>query len=177
MENVKTYIQQIRKNGNSYTKGEVVDILEEYNIICPNFPFVLLPEPKELPKRDWPDEHGIDVFVPSTRLIKEYDIDVEFLYVGTEQNIRTDVGDFIDFLYGRNENAVGSLLAVYNEYTEIGRKDIIVTEIENNMYYTKNGDSDSVAAFKVKFMVCDPVTDVILTQTTNNGNTTLALNF
>jgi len=177
MANIKTYIQQTRKDSNSYVKGSVVDLLEVYKIVCQDFPFKVMPKAKELPKRDWADEDGVDVYVPQARTMQPYEMDVDFLYAGTDASIRTDLKNFIEFLYGRNANAVGSLLAIYNEHAGLGRKDVIVSEISDDVFYTDTGDVDAVATLKVKFLVCDPVTDVTLTRTTNNGNTTLALNF
>lgn len=173
----KTYIQQTSFDGATYTKGAVVDLLSTYNIICQEIPFLINPEPKELPKRDWNDEDGIDVYVPATRRMKEYTMDVDFLYVGTDANIRTDLKNFINFLYGRNTGAVGSLLVIYNDYIGLGRKDVIVKEVSNEVFIARNTDPDAIAKFKVKFLVCDPITEVTFSTTTNNGATTIALNF
>jgi len=155
-----TYVMQLSFDGTSYTKGSVVDLFETYNIICQDFPFMKNPKPKELPTRDWAGEDGLDVYVPTTLPVKHYDIDVEFLYVGTMANIRSDISSFIDYLYGRNSGAVGSRLAIYNEYTGIGRKDVVVSEVNNEIFYLTDSDPDAIAKFKIKFTVYDPVTDV-----------------
>lgn len=170
-------MQQTRLNGNTYTKGPVIDLLDTYKIVCQEFPFTLLPEPKKLAERNWEDEDGIEVYVPSVRKMKEYTVDVDFLYKGTDETIRTDLNNFINFLNGRNTGAVGSRLVVYNEYTGIGRKDVTVDKISNELFTAGDEDPDAMAKFKVTFKVCDPTTDVTLTRTTNNGTTTLSLNF
>lgn len=162
-----TYMQQLSFDGLEYTKGSVVNILDTFGVVCQEFPFKKNPEPKDLPARDWAGEDGLDVYVPTTLPVKSYDIDVNFLYKGTESNIRTDISLFLDFLYGRNGGAVGSRLAIYNTYTGIGRKDVVVSSVENEVFFINDGDPDTVAKFKIKFKVYDPVTEVTPTITTN----------
>lgn len=160
MEIKKTYIQQLRFDGITYQKGTVVDLYESFNIVCQDFPFNKNPKAKDLPTRDWAGHDGLDVYIPKELRAKHYDITVVFLYVGTENTIREDLSNFIDFLYGRNNDAVGSRLAIYNEYTGIGRKDVVVSEIDNEIYYVTESDPDAVAKFNVKFTVFDPTTNV-----------------
>ena len=135
MSVANTYIQQIKFNGKNYSKGSVVDLKESFKIICQDFPFKKNPKSKDLPSRDWYDEDGLDVYIPDTLPIKHYDFDVVFLYVGTKENIRADISKFIDFIYGRikgnnGDSVKSSRLAVYNEYVGMGRKDIVVSEVE-----------------------------------------------
>ena len=175
-----TYIQQIQFNGLSYAMGSVVDLLSSFNIIAQEFPFKKNPKAKDLPTRDWAGEDGVDVYVPSGALpVKHYDIEVTFLYVGTEQTMRTDLGNFIDFLYGRRKGAnadtvQSARLAVFNEYTGIGRKDVVVSEVDNEVFYLTNADTDAVASLKVKFTVYDPVTDVTAVRNQSQVVTTLS---
>lgn len=159
----KLLIQQQTYNGTTYTDvGNVVDTLASYNVACQEFPFKILPETKELPKRDWFDEHGEDIYVPTDGLkFKAYDLEVKFLYVGTEQSMPTDLKNFIKFLYGRNDNGA-PLLAVYDEYTTIGRRGIYVLSVDNDLYFYNDASIEAIASFKVKFRVTDPVTDVTL---------------
>jgi hypothetical protein len=176
----KTYIQQLSYDGTDYTKGSVVDLLTAYKIICQDFPFKKNPKPKDLPTRDWAGEDGLDVYVPDKIPMKSYDIDVTFLYVGTEQSIRTDISNFLDFICGRikadNSDTVKSgRLAIYNEYVGMGRKDVVVNEIDNEIYYVTDCDPDAVAKIKVKFTVYDPTTEVTATETTV-GNVTSVSN-
>lgn len=168
-----TYVQQLSFDGTNYTKGNVVDLLTTYKIICQEFPFTKNPKPKDLPTRDWAGEDGLDVYIPKELPVKHYDMEVVFLYVGTEETIRTDLTNFIDYLYGRNDGAVGSRLAIYNEHTGIGRKDVVVAEVDNEIYYLTESDPDAVAKFKVKFTVYDPVTDVTPSTRTISGVTTV----
>lgn len=176
MEIQNTYIQQLFFDGIDYTKGTLVDILKTFNIACQDFPFKKNPEAKELPTRDWAGKDGLDVYVPKRIPMKNYDIEVSFLYVGTEQTIRTDISNFIDFLYGRipgapTDEVISGRLAVYNEYVGMGRKDIVVSEVDNELFYVTDCDPDAVAMFKVKFTVYDPTTEVSTVSSTHDGQT------
>ena len=135
MSEYNTYIQQIKYDGKSYSKGSMVGIKDKFNIVCQNFPFKKNPKTKDLPMRDWPDEDGADVYVPATLPMKHYDIDVVFLCKGTNGSIRADVSNFINFICGRSKGADGDSvqsgrLAIYNEYVGMGRKDIVVSDID-----------------------------------------------
>jgi len=196
----KTYIQQLYYDGQTYTKGSVVDLLGKFNIGCLNFPFNRNPKPKDLPTRDWAGEDGKDVYIPDTIPMAHYDMEVTFLYVrNTADNgnegvsgetveqtrnrlMRQDIGNFIDFLYGRikgnpnDQNEIQSgRLAIYDERSGMGRKDVVVSEIENELFYVSDNDSDIVARFKVKFTVYDPTTEV--TPATGQNGTITTLNF
>lgn len=182
MQIYKTYIQQITFDGSSYPsdkRGSIVDLLEKFKITCQEFPFKKNPKPKDLPTRDWAGEDGLDVYVPDVIPISSYEIEVKFLYVGTEQTIRKDLSDFIDFLYGRikgndMDTVQSGRLAVYDEHVGMGRKDVVVSEVENTLYYLEpDTDNDAIATFKVTFKVYDPTTDVTPTYGTYNGVTIL----
>lgn len=178
-----TYVQQISFDGLEYAKGSVVDLLSAFNIVCQEFPFKKNPSPKDLPTRDWAGEDGLDVYIPEKLPVKHYDIDVIFLYKGSEQAMRGDLNNFIDFLYGRIKGAESdvvqsSRLAIFNEYTRLGRKDVIVSEIENEIFNLSDSDPDGVAKFKVRFTVYDPTTEVTPTYGLYNGERRCtALNF
>lgn len=165
----KFLVQQQSYDGSTYTDiGSTVDTQARFKIACQEFPFKEMPEIKELPKRDWHDEDGEDVYIPSDGYrFKAYDLEATFIYVGTEKNIRNDIKNFIDFLYGRKdyrgrEHSGGVVLAVYDEYTETGRRGVIPTNVENTLYWNVDYDPDAIATFKVKFRVTDPVTSVDL---------------
>lgn len=173
MAKYNTYIQQLHFDGTTYMKGSVVDLLDKFKLVAMDFPFKKNPKPKDLPTRDWAGSDGVDVYVPDQIPMKEYEIEVTFLYVGTELSIRTDISNFIDFIYGRSKGAIADIvksgrLAVYNEYTGLGRKDIVVSHVEPDLFEVSD-DPDAIAKFNVKFMVYDPTTEVTATYGTYNG--------
>lgn len=161
----KFLIQQQSYDGSTYSNiGSMVDTQARFRIACQEFPFKDLPDIKELPKRDWHDENGDDVYIPTDGFkFKAYDVDATFIYVGTESSIRSDIKNFIDFLYGRidssgNSRSGGVVLAIYDEYTQTGRRGVIVNSVDNTLYWNVDYDPDAIATFKVKFHVADPVT-------------------
>lgn len=178
----KLYIQQIEFDGSTYTKGKPIDTLEKFNVVCEECPFVLFPERKDLPTRDWADQHGLDAYIPSVLPIKEYDLDVKFLYKRTrdgsnvtDDTVRTEIKNFIKFLYGRvgsgvtGDTVMNPRLAIYSEDTGIGRKDVVISKVGNKIFFHTDYDDDVVADFEVKFTVMDPVTDVTPSYVTVGG--------
>ena len=167
----KFFIQQQTFDGSSYTDvGDVVDANALWNIACQEIPFKHLPDVKDYPKRDWNDESGVDVFIPSDGLkFKEYDLDASFLYVGTEQNISDDLKKFIDFIYGRINGVVvpagtsvkNVMLKVYDEYTKTGRRGVVTQQLDNEIFFYNDVSVDALAGFKAKFLVTDPVYSVV----------------
>lgn len=159
MANYKKFIiQQQTYNGSSYVNvGSAIDTQAAYHIVCQECPFKVLPEVKELAKRDWYDENGEDVYIPTDGLkFKAYDMEVKFLYVGTETNMSAELNGFINFLYGRNSGG-SPCLAIYSEYTKTGRRGVYVSEIGNELLDYDDNDPQAVGVFKVKFRVTDPV--------------------
>lgn len=157
----RTYIQQTWFDGNAYTKGPVVDILETYQVGCVEFPFETAPGTQKIPEREWPGEDGKDVFIPASGIpLGDYDIEVEFCYKGTMGRISEDMSGFMDFIRGRNVGAVGGRLAVYDEHVGFGRKDVVAVDVDGQMYKADPSDPDAVFDFKVKFHVYDPSSSV-----------------
>lgn len=174
----KLLIQQQTYDGIAYTNvGDIVDTYEKFGVVCQEFPFKYLPETKDLPKRDWYDEHGEDVYMPADGMkFKAYDLEVKFLYTGSEPNMATNLKAFTDFIYGKR-NIVGGatvsttpnvMLEIYDEYTRTGRRGIYVLSVDNDLYFFNDVSIDAIAQFKVKFRVTDPVYEV----TYNNGTLT-----
>lgn len=157
----KLLIQRQSYNGTSYTNvGSIVDTYAAYGVVCQEFPFKYLPERKEPASRDWNDEDGEDVYIPSNGLrYKAYDMEVKFLYVGSQMNMANDLKNFIEFICGKDLNQP-ILLAVYDEYTQTGRRGLYVKEIDNDLVAYDNVNLEVIATFKVKFHVTDPVTRI-----------------
>ena len=163
MEYKKLLIQQQTLSGTTYTAvSSVVDTQAVYHVVCQEFPFKYLPETKDLPKRDWYDEDGEDVYIHSDGLrFKAYDMEVKFLYVGSQEQMKNELKSFIDFICGKNTGG-SPLLAVYDEYTQTGRRGVYVQAVDNDLIVYDDRNSDVVAQFKVKFRVTDPNTDITL---------------
>ena len=175
----KFLVQQQTYNGSVYNNvGNVVDTNTRWHVVCQEMPFKHLPEAKELPKRNWNDEHGEDVFIPSDGIkFEAYDVEAKFLYCGTKENIASDLKGFLEFLYGRINivnNAVvpvtnsvkNVMLKMYDEYTGTGRRGVYVQSVDDELFFFNDTSIDAIAQLKVKFRVTDPVYNV----TNNNGS-------
>ena len=142
--------------------SDVIDTQATFRVACQECPFKYLPESKELPKRDWYDEDGDDIYIPTDGLkFKAYDMEMKFIYVGTEQTMKNDIMGFINFIYGRNENG-SPLLKIYDEYTKIGRKGIYVSNVDDELLAYDDVNENVIGIFKVKFRVTDPATEITL---------------
>lgn len=160
------YIQQQTFDGTTYTDVAGAEA-NTYGVVCQEFPFKYFPEVKELPKRDWVDDDGDDVYYPTdgTKL-KAFDIDVTFLYAGpihtyqeggtTILGMRDNLTAFINFLYGRNSGG-SSCLLIYDEYTDTAFRNVYVKEVSNDLYEYNDVNMNAHAQFKVKFRVNDPI--------------------
>lgn len=161
MEVKRTFIQQTSFDGTTYTKGSVIDTLEDYHIGCMEFPFKTAPKSQALIERQWPGKDGKDVYIPPNGIpLEDYDIEVEFIYKGTVPQIGTDMSGFLDFIRGRNEGATGGRLVIYDEHVGFGRKDVAVADVDPQMYQADESDPDALFDFKVTFHVYDPSTNI-----------------
>ena len=160
----KLLIQQQNYSGGTYTSvGSVVDTQSSFRVVCQEFPFKHYPEAKDLPKRDWYDRHGEDVYIPTDGMkFKAYDLEAKFLYVGSQAQMSEDLRNFISFIYGRNDGG-SPLLAIYDEYTKTGRRGVLVESVDNELIAYDDANAEVIGQFKVKFRVTDPVTDITLT--------------
>lgn len=160
MEPKKILIQKQTYDGTDYENvGEIVDVYETYHILCQELPFKHLPKSKELPSRDWHDEDGEDVFMPKEGLrFQAYDLKVTFLYDGIEENMSSDLRNFINYISDCRGDETGVFLAIYDEYTKIGRRGLYVKEIDDGLFFYDDINPNSIADFSSTFRVTDPVT-------------------
>lgn len=173
MEVPRLYIQQLIYDGTTYVQGSVIDVLSQWNVGVTEFPFVIFPESKDVASRDWKGTDGVESYIPTGPLpVKDYDLEVKFLYSGTKESIKNDLSGFINFLYGRGSvgqvaNVGCGRLAIYDEHVAIGRKDVRVVSISPDLYWNEDCDDETIATFTIKFHVDDPITDVSLVKTGN----------
>lgn len=161
MEYKKLFMQQQTFDGRTYTNvGTKIDTQDAYHVVCEEFPFKHLPETKDLAKREWHDEHGEDVYIPNDGLkFKAYDLEASFLYVGKQEDMQTELFSFVNFISGRNTGG-SPMLAVYDEYTQTGRRGVYVQSINNDLFAYDDMNPEVIARFKVKFRVTDPMNNI-----------------
>ena len=139
----------------------VVDTLDNWGIVCKEFPFKLYGEAKELPSHDWKDEDGEDEYVPETLPMAAYELEVEFVYKGAKDTANVKVKGFLDYLTGRDGKKEGAELMVYDTYTRIGRQHVRFVGVDEDIFWRQEEGGD-VLTFTVTFKVNDPVTDITL---------------
>ena len=139
----------------------VVDTLDNWGIVCKEFPFKLYGEAKELPSHDWKDEDGDDEYIPSKLPIASYEVEVEFAYKGVMDSANASIKGFLDYLTGRDGSGVE--LMVYDTYTKIGKQHVRFVSVSDDVFHRQEEGGD-VVVFSVAFKVNDPVTDITLSK-------------
>jgi hypothetical protein len=157
-----------------------VNTFAQWGIVCCKPPFHAGGETKDLPKREWFDEHGEDTYLPSRLFFKSYDEEFELAYKGSELATNpfdldlafTQINNFKLWLSGNDlvedDEGSGSSLKIYSPYTTIGRQGMYLLSFseEDPVVMTKYEDGndyhENVVTFKVKFRVTDPMTNITL---------------
>lgn len=165
--------------------GSTVSSYTQWGIVCCNVPFKAGVKVKDLAKRDWPDEHGDDVFIPAKTMFEAYDVEFEMAYAGQELasnpfNLSlavTNINAFKKWLTGNNvPGGSGAELKIYSPFASIGRQKCHLLEISDEdpclMTKQQNGNvyNENVVTFKVKFRVNDPITDITLTESSSSSH-------
>lgn len=135
----------------------VKDLLDNFGMVCTDFPLPSPGDVKDLPKRDWADEDGEDIFVPDTLPIKAYDIKISVCYEGTKGTAMDKLEMLLDYLTGADN--YGSRLKIYNAKTHTGRQDVYLTKISDTELW--QGDDSEILEFNMELHVCDPKTRII----------------
>lgn len=143
----------------------VVDTLDNWGIVCKNFPFKLYGEAKELPSHDWKDEDGDDEYIPDVLPIAAYEMEVEFAYKGDMFTANSNIKGFLDYLTGREGD--GAEFMCYDTFTRIGRQKMRFVSVSEDIFHRDQNNSEygcDVIVFSVTFKVNDPVTEITLSK-------------
>lgn len=143
----------------------VVDTLDNWGIVCKDFPFKLYGEAKELPSHDWKDEDGDDEYIPDVLPIAAYEMEVEFAYKGNMFTANSNIKGFLDYLTGREGD--GAEFMCYDTFTRIGRQKMRFVSVSEDIFHRDQNNSEygcDVIVFSVTFKVNDPVTDITLSK-------------
>ena len=153
MNAYKVYFQRFTYDGATYTEGNVYETLAQWGYVCSECGTYPMKEMKELATLDWVGEDGQDVYVPTTPRLKSYDLPFSFIGEGADSTLRTNAKNMVDFLKGGR-------LAYYDEYSAIGRKDLVLTSYDPDVFIRETTNGISIISFKLNFRVYDPVTSV-----------------
>ena len=160
----------IIKRGNE----DAINTFTKWGIACVKVPFKAGGKTKDLPKRNWYDEHGDDVYIPKNLMFEAYDAEFELACVvdGNEWNLSPSLAKikaFKKWLSGNDdEESRDAELKIYSPYSTIGRQGCYLLEINDEQPYLQlkqNGTNiykENVLTFKAKFRVTDPMTDITL---------------
>ena len=143
----------------------VVDTLDNWGIVCKDFPFKLYGEAKELPSHDWKDEDGDDEYIPDVLPIAAYEMEVEFAYKVDMFTANSNIKGFLDYLTGREGD--GAEFMCYDTFTRIGRQKMRFVSVSEDIFHRDQNNSEygcDVIVFSVTFTVNDPVTDITLSK-------------
>ena len=169
-----------------FKKGStVVNSFTQWGIVCAKVPFKAGGKTKELAKKDWRDQHGEDAYIPNKLMFEAYDAEFELAYQGQElasnpfnlNKAFVCIDTFKKWLSG-NDTAAGSgaTLSIYSPFSTIGRQGCYLSEISdeephvhlkqemNNLY------NENVVTFKVKFRVTDPMTNIVLHDSSSSSS-------
>lgn len=130
----------------------LIDLFDDFDMVCISFPFQLGFETKEVVTDDWTEEDGEDSYEPEVLKLKAYDLEAEIGYQGDD--FKNKLQSFLDYLIGLDGNGVK--LKVYNPHSKIGRKGLRFIK------YAPNISNEDIHTFKVTFRVTDPKTNITL---------------
>ena len=165
--------------------GTIVNSFTQWGIVCAKVPFDVGGKTKEPAKREWPDEHGEDAYLPTKLMMQAYDAEFEMAYKGKElasnpfdlSLAESQIKAFKKWLTGNdNVNGSGSELKIYSPYSTIGRQKCYLLEIDDEEPHLQtvqdagNVYNENVVTFKVTFRVTDPMTDIELTETSSSSS-------
>lgn len=149
MSDYKSFL--LKKDGEAVVK----DSFAEWGIMVQSIPFLLVPEMKELPSTDWPDEDGDDEYVPSVTHFKAYSMDISFVYIGNYETANEKIRAFWNYVKQ-------GTFQFYDQYTSVGRSGVRYVSFSPKAFRRRNNSGDTVE-FSMTFKVNDPVENIILT--------------
>lgn len=151
MQNYKPCLFQTKSD-----KGVFRDSME-WGIYIKSIPFKIFPEMKEVATRSWIDENGDSEFLPDQPVFKAYEMECEFVYIGSHGTANDKIRSFLEYL------AYGGHFIIYDTYTKIGRKDVRYISYSEDVLYRRDGEND-IVVFSVKLKVNDPISNLTIIQ-------------
>lgn len=135
--------------------ASVLDLYDDFGIVCTDIPFVEFGATKSMSVRTWPDEDGEDAYFPDAMTADAYDWKIKMACAGTKTYERAS--DFVKWVCGRSDN--GTQLMMYSKRIGTGRKNCYFKSIGDFSFHKENSGNE-VLEFTTTFRVCDPRTDI-----------------
>lgn len=130
---------------------------KDWGIWIKSVPFKIFPDMKEIPSRDWLDEHGDEEYIPTQPYYKAYEMECEFVYIGAYESANAQIRSFLTYL------AENGMFKLYDTYSKIGRTNVRYMSYSNDALYRKEGNED-IVLFKVTLKINDPITEITLSK-------------
>ncbi len=147
----------VSKTSGAYSESleynEPFDTHAKYGLWIKHSPFTIRAKPKNIISQTWKDEDGDDIFIPDTIYHEPYTVELEFIYLEKDHNANENIRSFIQEIEGK-------WLKIYDGYTKIGRKAVVLSECEEDPTFKRR--TWDYVSFKVKFNVNDPDTNIVL---------------
>lgn len=131
------------------SSGDAKDLLDNFNFVVLEMPFVSKGELKELAKAEYPDEDGEDVYVPAQRRFKSRTISVKIGYEGGAGTAFNAFSSLEGWLAG------AGMMSVYSEWIGAGYNECTYEGVSDDLKYTTMVNSD-ILEVTIKFAVHNP---------------------
>lgn len=134
----KTYIQK----GADARK----DLSVTYGVTLRSIPFKPFPEIKDLPKRDWADQQGDDVYIPANPVFKAYDTTIDLVYSGGLKTAKNMIYSLLQYIQGGEFN-------IWDQWKAVGLRAYYKSYNDEAFYRTV----EDTVTFKVELGVANPL--------------------
>lgn len=163
----KVYFQKLITSGNTVTKDSIKETVKDFSVYIGEVPFILLSDMKDVAKRDWHDEDGIDVFYgEGTPKIKDYDMEITCQAKSESvSDLRSKVDAFLNYLSGGDGK--GNVFAIYDTHCEAGLSNIRFVKVSQKTWFNMDADDTKILMFQVTFHVDAPRSRVNVVQKSN----------
>ena len=158
----KVYFQKMIYSGTSYKKGDVKETVKDFSVYIQEVPFILLSDMKDVAKRDWHDEDGIDVFYNNSNPpAKDYDIEITCEAKSDDVSVLRDKVDaFIKYITGGDGK--GCVFAIYDTHCQAGRYNVRFTKVSQKTWFNMDSDDTKILVFQITMHVDSPRSSVSL---------------
>ena len=151
-EYYKTYLQK-EKDG-----ALVKEDIRDFGMYCMELPFKTGWQAKELTSRDWAEEDGKEVYIPSELKMQQYTLKAKFGCKGEKYSANKSIKTFLDYLAGKDGSGV--YLKIYSEYTRQGRQHVRFSKLSDDATLVRNDDDGDILVIEMEFIIDDPTTDI-----------------
>lgn len=138
-------------------EGSLVKDSKEWNIWVKHIPFKIYSNAKDIPSRSWLDSDGDEEFVPTIIPLQAYEIECQFVYIGSEGSANENIVNFLDYI------SKNGSFSIYDTYSKVGKSNVRFVGFDEDVLYRKEG-IDDVVVFSITLKVNNPRENIVLTK-------------